>query len=69
LVHEAVLAAKVIENDVATPVFWKFVKTVFEKQEEFFDVNCWNTPRQQIYNRLIELANESGLVTHIDTCN
>ena len=59
MVHEAALAAK--EATVDDKAFFKFLTSLFVNQEEFFDVNCWNKTRQEIYDRLIELAKESGL--------
>lgn len=57
LVHEAGVAVLQTQPDK----FWDFSKALFEKQEEYFDVNVVNETRNQTYSRLSKLAGGVGL--------
>ncbi|KAK5953077.1 hypothetical protein OHC33_005645 [Knufia fluminis] len=55
LVHEA--GAAVL--NLAPENFWEFSAALFEKQEEYFDVNVVHESRNQTYKRLAKLAAET----------
>jgi len=57
LVHEAGVAVLQTNPDK----FWEFSKALFDKQDEYFDVNVVNEPRNQTYSRLSKLAGGVGL--------
>jgi len=55
LVHEAAVAVLQIKPDK----FWEFSHALFDKQEEYFDVNVVNETRNETYKRLARLASSS----------
>ncbi|KAL1585906.1 hypothetical protein WHR41_04952 [Cladosporium halotolerans] len=57
LAHEAGVAVLQTQPDK----FWEFSKALFDKQEEYFDVNVVNETRNQTYSRLSKLAGDVGL--------
>lgn len=57
LVHEAGVAVLQTNPDK----FWEFSKALFDKQEEYFDVNVVNETRNNTYSRLSKLAGGVGL--------
>lgn len=57
LVHEAGIAVLQTKPDR----FWEFSKALFDKQEEYFDANVVNEPRNKTYERLAKLAGSVGL--------
>ncbi|OQN99365.1 hypothetical protein B0A48_14342 [Cryoendolithus antarcticus] len=57
LTHEAGVAVLQISPDK----FWDFSKALFEKQNDYFDVNVVNEPRNKTYGRLAKLASEVGI--------
>ncbi|KAJ9625606.1 hypothetical protein H2203_004365 [Taxawa tesnikishii (nom. ined.)] len=56
LVHEAGVA--VLQADSSK--FWEFSKALFDRQNDYFDVNVVNETRNQTYKRLAELAGSVG---------
>jgi len=57
LVHEAGVAVLQINPDK----FWEFSKALFDKQDEYFDVNVVHEARNQTYSRLSKLAGGVGI--------
>lgn len=57
LVHEA--GAAVLQTN--PDKFWDFSKALFEKQNDYFDVNVVHEPRNKTYERLAKLAGGVGL--------
>lgn len=57
LLHEASLAVGQLEPSK----FWAFVKVLFDHQPEFFDTECANETRDQIYKRIAKLASSVGV--------
>jgi len=57
LVHEAGVA--VLRTDPSK--FWQFSSALFEKQNDYFDVNVVNETRNATYKRLSKLAASVGL--------
>ncbi|KAK6434428.1 hypothetical protein LTR95_009392 [Oleoguttula sp. CCFEE 5521] len=57
LTHEAGVAVLQTSPDK----FWDFSKVLFEKQNDYFDVNVVNEPRNKTYSRLAQLASEVGI--------
>jgi protein-disulfide isomerase len=57
LVHEAGVAVLQTNPDK----FWEFSKALFDKQDEYFDVNVVNETRNHTYSRLSKLAGGVGI--------
>ena len=57
LVHEAGVAVLQTNPDK----FWEFSKALFDKQDEYFDVNVVHEARNQTYSRLSKLAGGVGI--------
>ncbi|KAL4912195.1 thioredoxin-like protein [Aspergillus aurantiobrunneus] len=57
LTHEA--GAAILK--VAPEKFWEFSATLFEHQQEFFDVNVVNETRNQTYERLAKIGESIGV--------
>jgi protein-disulfide isomerase len=57
LVHEAGVAVLQTNPDK----FWEFSKALFDKQDEYFDVNVVNETRNHTYSRLSKLAGSVGI--------
>ncbi|KAL9110059.1 MAG: hypothetical protein Q9227_005398 [Pyrenula ochraceoflavens] len=57
LVHEA--GAAVLQ--VAPNKFWTFSAALFKAQNDYFDVNVVNEPRNDTYKRLAKLAGTQGI--------
>ncbi|GJQ13744.1 hypothetical protein GpartN1_g5535.t1 [Galdieria partita] len=57
LMHEASLAIGLIAKEK----FFDYSRLLFEHQEEFFDQNCYNKSRREIYRELANLATKINI--------
>lgn len=58
--HEAMLAVRRVEES-ATGNFLTFCTLLFEKQEQFFDINVGSLTKADIYAQLCDIAKEAGV--------
>lgn len=59
LVHEAALAVERLTKEKAPQKFWDYSRALFEHQKEYFDLNVVGETRNQTYERLARLAEET----------
>lgn len=58
--HEAVFAVRRLVPKTENARFVAFLVQLFARQTEFFDVNVWNSSRQDIHAKLCEIAKSAA---------